>query len=71
MQSGIFGAVTSGNEKDSSLLNTQFVGSKVITGGEFGPEGSIQAPVFCTIATIILLYLSKKQNKLITSYWRK
>lgn len=71
MQSGIFGAITSGNEKTSSLLTTQITGSKLITGGDFGPEATIQATLFGLIAAIILLYLNKKQNKFIKPYWKK
>ena len=71
MQSGIFGAITSGNEKTNSLLSTQITGSKLITGGEFGPEGTIQAILFCLIATIFFMYLNVKKDKLIKPYWKK
>lgn len=71
LQSGIFGAITSGNEKTNSLLTTQISGTKLITGGVFGPEGTIQATLFCLIATIILMFLNIKQNKLIKPYWKK
>ncbi len=70
-QSGIFGAITSGNEKTSSLLEAKIQGPEFITGGEFGPEGSIQAIIFCAAATIILLVLNHKQNKIIKPYWAK
>jgi len=69
MQSGIFGAITSGNEKTSSLLTTKLTGNSFITGGEFGPEGTIQALIFCVLASIVLLQLSK--YKLIHLYWKK
>lgn len=69
MQSGIFGAITSGNEKTSSLLTTKITGSQIITGGEFGPEGTIQATIFCLFAAIILMQISK--TKLINPYWIK
>ncbi len=71
MQSGIIGAITSGNEKTNSLLTTQITGAKLITGGEFGPEGSIQAILFCLLATIFFMYLNRRQNKLIKPYWTK
>ncbi len=71
MQSGIFGAITSGNEKTNSLLTTQLTGPTLITGGAFGPEGTIQATLFCLIATIIFMYLNVKRNKLIKPYWKK
>lgn len=70
MQSGIFGAVTSGNQKTDSLLVTKIQGPEILTGGEFGPEGSIQAMVFCIIATGILLFLCHKENKIILPYWK-
>lgn len=69
MQSGIFGAITSGNEKTSSLLTTKITGNPIITGGEFGPEGTIQATIFCLLASLILLQLSK--SKIIQPYWKK
>lgn len=71
MQSGIFGAITSGNEKTNSLLTTQITGAKIITGAEFGPEGTLQAILFCLIATIVLMYLNIKKKKLIKPYWKK
>ncbi|MEO5777328.1 MAG: CPBP family intramembrane glutamic endopeptidase [Flavobacterium sp.] len=71
LQSGIFGAITSGNEKTSSLLTTEITGSKLITGGGFGPEATIQATLFCLIATLILLYLNKVQHKFIKPYWKR
>jgi len=70
-QSGIFGAVTSGNEKSSSLLEAKIQGLEIITGGEFGPEGSIQATLICLIAAVIFLFLSFNGNKIIKPYWRQ
>ncbi len=70
-QSGIYGAVTSGNEKTSSLLEARIQGPEFITGGAFGPEGSIQAIVFCALATILLLILCQKNRKIIKPYWKR
>ena len=67
-QNGIFGAITSGNENTSSLFTTQISGSEILTGGQFGPEGSIQALLFCFIATIIMIKYLYKQNKIVNSY---
>ncbi|MES2279063.1 MAG: type II CAAX endopeptidase family protein [Bacteroidota bacterium] len=72
IQSGIFGAITSGNEKTSSLLTMQLSGPQLITGGKFGPEGTIQATVFCLLATGIFKYLNIKNNKMIQcQVWKK
>lgn len=70
-QSGIFGAITSGNEKTNSLMTAKIQGLKIITGGEFGPEGSIQATIICLVAIVVLLILSHKDNKIIKPYWKK
>jgi len=70
-QSGIFGAKVSGNTISKTLLTTKIEGPEWLTGGEFGPEGSIQATLFCLIATIILLILSKNRNKFIKPFWVK
>jgi len=61
MQSGIFGAITSGNERTTSLMTTKITGNPLITGGEFGPEGTVQAIIFCVIASLLLLNLSKQK----------
>jgi membrane protease YdiL (CAAX protease family) len=70
-QSGIFGAITSGNDKTGSLLEAKIQGPEFITGGEFGPEGSIQAIAFCILGTILLLFLSKKEDKITEPYWKR
>lgn len=70
-QSGIFGASTSGQAISKSLLTSRIKGIDLITGGQFGPEGSIQATLFCLTATIILMILIHKQNKIIKPYWKK
>lgn len=67
-QNGIFGAITSGNEKTTSLFTTQIAGPEILTGGQFGPEGSIQAVLFCLITAVIILRQLDKQNKIIKHY---
>jgi hypothetical protein len=45
------------------MRETQFTGTELITGGKFGPEGTIQATIFCLTATGILMYLNIKNGK--------
>lgn len=71
IQSGIFGAITSGNEKTSSLFSTKISGAEIVTGGAFGPEGTIQATIFWLIVAIVFTILIIKQNKLIKPFWKK
>ena len=68
MQSGIFGTITSGSEKTSSWLTTNITGSPLFTGGGFGPDATIQAIIFCSLASMHLLILSG--NKIISPSWK-
>lgn len=70
-QAAIFGANVSGNAISKTLISSNIQGAKYITGGEFGPEGSIQATLFCLTATIILIVLSKKRGNLISWHSKK
>jgi membrane protease YdiL (CAAX protease family) len=70
-QSAIFGANVSGNTISKTLITAKIEGAEWFTGGLFGPEGSIQATLFCLITTIILLVMSHKDGKIIKPYWQK
>jgi len=70
-QSAIFGANVSGNTISKTLITSKIEGAEWFTGGQFGPEGSMQATIFCLIATIILLILSHKEGKIISPYWKR
>lgn len=70
-QSAIFGANVSGNAISKTLITSDISGAEWFTGGQFGPEGSIQATIFGLITTIVLLVLSHKEGKIIKPYWRK
>ncbi|MEO3403980.1 type II CAAX endopeptidase family protein [Mucilaginibacter sp. CAU 1740] len=70
-QSAIFGANVSGNSISKTLITSKITGPEWLTGGLFGPEGSIQATLFCFVATIVLLILSHKQGKVIPPRRRK
>jgi uncharacterized protein len=70
-QSGIFGANTSGNALQKTLITSKIEGAEWFTGGAFGPEGSIQATVFCFIAAVVLLVLSQKDSKMVKGFWQK
>ena len=71
MQSGIFGVSTSGNSMGKSLLTTKINGAEWFTGGLFGPEGSIQATVFCLIAAVVLILMSHRQQKIASPSWQR
>lgn len=70
-QSAIFGANVSGNALSKTLITSKIQGAEWFTGGQFGPEGSIQATLFCLIAAIILLILSHRNGNIVKPYWNK
>lgn len=70
-QSAIFGATVSGSTTSKTLIASKIEGATWFTGGQFGPEGSVQAMLFCLIPTIILLVLSQKEVKIVKPFWKK
>jgi membrane protease YdiL (CAAX protease family) len=70
-QSALFGANVSGTTTAKTLITSKIEGAEWYTGGQFGPEGSVQATAFCLIATVVLLILSHKEGKIISPYWKK
>ena len=68
-EGGIYGVLISGNTVRKSLITSKITGSPLLTGGQFGPENSIQATLLCLIAAIIFLWLAKKNNRFIKPYW--
>ncbi len=69
-ESAIYGATLSGTTSQT-LISSKIEGAKWLTGGSFGPEGSLQATIFCLIVSLILLYLAHKQGKIIQPFWAK
>ena len=51
-----------------SVLTTKIEGAEWFTGGQFGLEGSIQATVFCLVATMVLILIDYKQHNIIKPY---
>jgi membrane protease YdiL (CAAX protease family) len=61
----LYGASISGYTIDNSLLNTTTNGSELLTGGYFGPQGSIQAAGLCLLMGAIFLKLSRRHNMIV------
>jgi len=68
---GIYGAINPGNTIAKSLFTSKITGSKLLTGGQLGPENSIQATIFCLMAGLLFLWLAKRKNNFIKPYWKK
>ncbi|HET6255017.1 MAG TPA: CPBP family intramembrane glutamic endopeptidase [Puia sp.] len=68
---GLYGASVNGYTMDNSLLATGTNGPDLLTGGYFGPQGSIQAAALCLLTGATLLYFSRKHNAIIRPSFRK
>lgn len=62
---GIFGAVTSGSEARASLVTATTSGPDWLSGGAFGPEGSIVAILACSVMTVLLLVAAHRRGRLV------
>ncbi|MFI6564819.1 lysostaphin resistance A-like protein [Streptomyces sp. NPDC050534] len=64
-ESGIFSTEVSGNDTKQGLLDATVSGSKLLTGGDFGPEGSLYAVAFGLLATIVFMRLARRRGHLV------
>ncbi|GGZ26041.1 CPBP family intramembrane metalloprotease [Streptomyces nitrosporeus] len=62
---GVFSTEVSGNDTAQGLLDATVSGPELITGGEFGPEGSVYAVLFGVLATVVFLWLARRRGRLV------
>lgn len=62
---GIFSTDVGGNTSRPGLLDAATSGPDLITGGTFGPEGSIFTLVFCVILTVAFLVVAHRRGHLV------
>ncbi|GAA2965264.1 MULTISPECIES: CPBP family intramembrane glutamic endopeptidase [Streptomyces] len=62
---GIFSTEVSGNDTPQGLLDTTTSGPTPITGGAFGPEGSLYSVLFGVLVTIGFLWLAHRRGNLV------
>ncbi|WP_433286875.1 lysostaphin resistance A-like protein [Pseudonocardia sp. CA-142604] len=63
--SGIFSTEVSGNGTPQGLLDSAMSGPVALTGGDFGPEGSLYSVLFCVVVTIAFLWLARRRGNLV------
>lgn len=68
---GVWGAPVSGMLLEKTLFTSSLRGNELVTGGPFGPEGSVQATVFCLLATSLFFIPCLKQGKVRRPFWIK
>ncbi|MFG3531161.1 CPBP family intramembrane glutamic endopeptidase [Streptomyces sp. NPDC047917] len=62
---GIFSTEVSGNGTSEGLLDATTSGPILITGGEFGPEGSVYSVLFGVLVTMVFLWLARRRGHLV------
>jgi membrane protease YdiL (CAAX protease family) len=62
---GVFGTVVSGNGSSQGLLDASMSGPALLTGGGFGPEGSVYAVGFGALLTVVFLWLARRRGNIV------
>jgi uncharacterized protein len=68
---GIFGAINPGNTIEKSLFAAKIAGNELVTGGQLGPQNSIQALLLYIITALLFLLLAKRKNNFVQPYWKQ
>lgn len=63
--SGIFSTEVSGNDTAQGLLDSSTSGSHLLTGGDFGPEGSLYAVLFGAMLTAAFMWLAHRRGRVV------
>lgn len=62
---GVFSTVVSGNGDSEGLLDATMSGPKLLTGGDFGPEGSVYSVGFGVLLTLVFLWLAHRRGNVV------
>ncbi|MET7707287.1 CPBP family intramembrane glutamic endopeptidase [Micromonospora sp. NPDC005413] len=62
---GIFSVVVSGNGQSEGLLNTTMSGPTLVTGGDFGPEGSLYTVAAGVVLTLVFMWLAHRRGHIV------
>jgi membrane protease YdiL (CAAX protease family) len=63
--SAVFGTEVSGNNTPDGLLHSVMNGPTLLTGGDFGPEGSAYAVAFGAALTVVFLWAAHRRGRLV------
>ncbi|GGM61031.1 CAAX amino protease [Micromonospora sonchi] len=62
---GIFGVVVSGNGESKGLLDATTSGPTLLSGGDFGPEGSLYAVAAGLVLTAVFLWQAHRRGRIV------
>ncbi|MCP2266022.1 CPBP family intramembrane glutamic endopeptidase [Promicromonospora thailandica] len=63
--STIFSTEVSGNDTPQGLLDAGTSGPALVTGGAFGPEGSLYSVAFCTAVAVVFLVVAHRRGTIV------
>ncbi|MFG1939146.1 CPBP family intramembrane glutamic endopeptidase [Micromonospora tulbaghiae] len=63
---GVFSVVVSGNGDSAGLLDASTSGSTLLSGGDFGPEGSLYTVAAGAALTVVFLWLAHRRGHIVT-----
>ncbi|GAA3518102.1 CPBP family intramembrane glutamic endopeptidase [Actinocatenispora rupis] len=61
----IFSTEVSGNGSNHGLLDATMSGPSLVTGGSFGPEGSLYSVVFCLLTAVVFLWVAHRRGRIV------
>ncbi|KAF4411054.1 MULTISPECIES: CPBP family intramembrane glutamic endopeptidase [Streptomyces] len=62
---GIFGTAVSGNGTPQGLLDAATSGPVLLSGGDFGPEGSLYAVLSGLVLTLVFMWLAHRRGRMV------
>lgn len=63
--SAIFSTEVSGSNTPQGVLDATMSGPELVTGGDFGPEGSVIAVLFGVVATVVFMWLAHRRGHVV------
>ena len=69
-QGGVFSVAVSGNGQ-KGWLQSALAGPDWLTGGSFGPEGSVVALLVCSAAGGLLLWVARRRGRIVHPGWKR
>lgn len=63
--SAIFSTEVSGNDTPQGLLDATTQGHVLVTGGTFGPEGSLYSVLFCAVTAAVFLVVAHRRGHIV------
>jgi len=68
---GIYGAINPGNSVTESFISSVVGGPVSLSGGEMGPQNSMQSIIICLATSLLFLWIAKRKNNFIRPFWNR